>query len=105
MADAKSGKGNPAHTRMMNEKLKARRQRSWNKAQANKVSNRLANEAQAKHNKELREQGLPTPHEAQKAKRRAIRDALREQGLLPPVGYIKGTKAWLKEDTTTGGKS
>ena len=59
---------------------------SWNRGEARKRVNRAANEARAAANKLLREQGLPTPHEAQKAKRKAIRDAARAAGTLAPIG-------------------
>ena len=59
---------------------------SWARGEARKKVNQAANETRAAANKLLREQGLPTPHEAQKAKRKAIRDARREAGTLAPIG-------------------
>jgi hypothetical protein len=59
---------------------------SWARGEARKKINQAANEARAAANRLLREQGLLTPHEAQKAKRKAIRDARREAGTLAPIG-------------------
>jgi hypothetical protein len=95
MATAKSAKGNPASHRMGNDKLKARRARSWARGQVRKAENRKANEQRAADNRKLREQGLPTPHEVQRAKRRAKRDEMRAAGLLPPIGTSRA--AWEAE--------
>src|SRR4249919_558784 len=89
------GKGNPASHRMSNASLKARRARSWARAQLKKARNRAENERRAVNNRALREQGLPTPHEAKKAARRAKLDALREAGALPPIGTTRAK--WLAE--------
>ena len=94
--------GNPAHTRMGNPRLKARRQESWNRSQVNKLINTAQNKARATKNRELRAEGLLTPHEEQRAKRRAKRDALREADLLPPIGMTRAE--WLK-NKKAGGKS
>jgi len=59
---------------------------SWARGEARKKINQAANEARAAANRLLRAQGLPTPHEVQKAKRKAIRDAAREAGTLAPIG-------------------
>jgi hypothetical protein len=91
----RAGKGNPASKRIGNAKLKARRQSSWNRAQVKKQRNRELNEAQHKINLELKELGIPTPHEVKKELRRAKRDELREQGLLPPIGTTRAQ--WNKE--------
>jgi hypothetical protein len=48
--------------------------------------NRVANEAAAARNRDLRARGELTPHEAKKAARKARRDALRAAGQLPPIG-------------------
>ena len=72
---------------------------SWARGEARKKINQAANEARAAANRLLREQGLPTPHEVQKAKRKAIRDAAREAGELPPIGTTRAE--WKK----VGGKS
>ena len=72
---------------------------SWKRGEARKRVNRAANDARAEANKALRAQGLPTPHEIQKAKRKAIRDAARAAGLLPPIGVSRAE--WKK----VGGKS
>lgn len=95
MPSNRSGKGNPASHRMSNASLKARRARSWARAQVKKARNRAENEAQAVINRELREQGLPTPHEAKKAARKARRDAMRAAGQLPPIGVPR--KVWEAE--------
>ena len=60
--------------------------RSWARGEARKRVNRDANEARAAANKLLRAQGLLTPHEVQKAKRKAVRDAARAAGTLAPIG-------------------
>ena len=67
---------------------------SWARGEARKKINRAANEARAARNRLLREAGLPTPHEAQRAKRKAIRDARREAGTLAPVGTTQ--TQWIK---------
>jgi len=89
-----AAKGNPAHTRMGNPRVKARRQESWIRGQARKIINAKENAAQAAKNRELRAEGLLTPHEEQRAKRRAKRDAMREADLLPPIGMTRAE--WLK---------
>ena len=67
---------------------------SWSRGEARKKVNRAANEARAAANRVLRAEGLPTPHEAQRAKRKAIRDAAREAGTLAPVGTTQ--TQWIK---------
>jgi len=62
---------------------------SWARGEARKKINQAANEARAAANRLLREQGLPTPHEVQRAKRKAIRDAAREAGELAPIGMTQ----------------
>ena len=62
---------------------------SWARGEARKKVNTEANAARAAANRLLREQGLPTPHEAQRAKRKAIRDAAREAGTLAPIGMTQ----------------
>ena len=62
---------------------------SWARGEARKKINQAANEARAAANRLLRAQGLPTPHEVQKAKRKAIRDAAREAGTLAPIGMTQ----------------
>jgi len=76
---------------------------SWARGEARKKVNRAANEARAAANRLLREQGLPTPHEAQKAKRKAIRDAAREAGTLAPIGTTQ--KEFVKNNKKVGGTS
>lgn len=89
-----AAKGNPAHTRMMNTNLKTRRQKSWQRGEVRKRINAEENAARAAKNRELRAQGLLTPHEEQRAKRRAKRDAARAADLLPPIGMTRAE--WLK---------
>ena len=62
------------------------------RTEARKEANRQANMAAAARNRGLREQGLLTPHEEKKAKRRALRDKLRAEGKLPPIGTPRA--AW-----------
>ena len=95
MPGNRAGKGNPASKRMGNAKLKARRASSWNRAQVKKRKNRELNEARHKINLELRALGVPTPHEVKKELRRAKRDEMREQGLLPPIGTTRAQ--WIAE--------
>jgi len=59
---------------------------SWARGEARKKVNRAANETRAAANRLLRANGELTPHEAQRAKRKAIRDAAREAGTLAPIG-------------------
>jgi formiminotetrahydrofolate cyclodeaminase len=67
---------------------------SWARGEARKKINQAANDARAAANRLLRAEGLPTPHEAQRAKRKAIRDAAREAGTLAPVGTTQ--TQWIK---------
>jgi len=73
MANQSSAKGNPASTRMGNEKLKARRQRSWAKRQKEKELNRNRQREAEARNAVLRAKGEPTPWEVAKAARYARR--------------------------------
>jgi hypothetical protein len=63
--------------------------RSWARGEVRKNINRAANEARAAANRLLRAEGLPTPHEAQKAKRKALRDQRRQAGVLAPIGMTQ----------------
>jgi len=72
---------------------------SWARGEARKKINAAANEARAAANRLLRAEGLPTPHEAQRAKRKAVRDALREVGELPPIGTSRAE--WKKVGGTS----
>jgi hypothetical protein len=72
---------------------------SWARGEARKKINRAANEARAAANRLLREQGLPTPHEVQRAKRKAVRDAARAAGELPPIGTSRAE--WKKVGGTS----
>jgi len=62
---------------------------SWARGATRKRINAEANAARAAANRVLREQGLPTPWEAQKAKRKAIRDAARAAGERAPIGMTQ----------------
>jgi uncharacterized phage-associated protein len=62
-------KGNPAHKRMSNANLKARRARSWAKREAEKKSNKLSQLASEALNRVLREKGHLTAWEISKAAR------------------------------------
>jgi hypothetical protein len=79
---------------MGNPRLKARRQASWARAQIKKRVNAEENAKRARINQHLRAEGLLTPHEEQRAKRRAKRDALRAADLLPPIGM--GREEWVR---------
>lgn len=94
MAGREGGKGNPAHTRMSNPRLKIRRAESWHRGQIRKRVNAEENAARAARNRELRAAGELTPHEEQRAKRRAKRDAMRAADLLPPIGMTRAE--WVK---------
>ena len=78
MAGNRAGKGNPASHRMSNANLKARRARSWARAQVKKARNRAANDERAAINKQCRAQGIPTPAEVRRAERRERRAAQQE---------------------------
>lgn len=80
MASNRAGKGNPASHRMSNEKLKARRARSWARAQVKKARNRAANDERAAINRQCREQGIPTPAEVRRAERRERRAVQQQEG-------------------------
>lgn len=54
-----------------------------------RAARRRANQEAAERNRALRAQGLPTPWERAKAARRARRDELRAQGLIPPLGVTR----------------
>lgn len=89
MPQQQSSKGNPASRRMMNARLKARRQACWARGERRKEQNRADNEMRAAHNRSLRAAGELTPHEAQRLRRRKHRDDLRAAGLLPPLGMTR----------------
>ena len=82
---AKRGKGK----KMGDPKRKADCATSWARGEARKRVNAAANEARAAANRVLRAAGELTPHELQKAKRRAIRDAARLAGTLAPIGMTQ----------------
>lgn len=69
-------KGNPASHRMSNDKLKAKRARSWANGQKKKVERMNKKAEREKVNKLLRNQDLPTPWERSKRARRAKRTNL-----------------------------
>jgi hypothetical protein len=73
MSNAKSGKGNPAHTRMSNKELKARRGQSWQRGKVSKDQHNRENRARAAVNATLRAEGRPTPWEVVRAARKAHR--------------------------------
>jgi hypothetical protein len=89
MAQQSNAKGNPAHTRMANTHKKANRARSWERAQKKKERNRQENEAAARRNKKIRDEGGLTPHELKKVQRQRRRDFLRSKNLLPPIGTTR----------------
>jgi hypothetical protein len=60
---------------MGNDKLKARRARSWARAQIKKARNRAANEERARINAQCRKDGVPTPAEVRNAERHERRNA------------------------------
>jgi len=64
MPDQKISKSLPK--RVSNERLKARRQASWNRSQARKKARREAQEARHKANLKRLAAGEPTVHEAKK---------------------------------------
>ena len=102
-------KGSPGKGKTMGDPRHAANcARSWARGEARKVVNRAANEARAAANRVLRANGELTPHEAQKAKRKAVRDAAREAGWLPPIGVnrVEWKKMVLaRVDIIAGGKS
>jgi len=63
-AQQKTNKGNPAHKRMGNDALKARRNASWRRGKIRKGARQDAQRELEKANKIRRENGLPTPWEA-----------------------------------------
>jgi len=102
-------KGSPGKGKTMGDPRHAANcKASWLRGEARNQVNRAANEARAAANRLLRAQGLPTPFEAQKAKRKAVRDAARESGFLPPIGVnrVEWKKMVLaRVDIIAGGKS
>jgi hypothetical protein len=77
MAKSQSSKGNPAHTRMSNENLKARRGRSWLRNRQRGHARNAEQVAAARRNRELRRQGKPVPWEIAKLERRIRRETAR----------------------------
>ena len=73
MANAKSGKGNPASHRMSNAALKDRRKRCFNNGIKTAEARRKAQQEREKHNRELRDAGLATTWELACARRREAR--------------------------------
>lgn len=63
MANTNSSKGNPASKRMGNKARQARRAASWAKNQKRKDAEKKRVAEAEKRNKNLRAQGLPTPHQ------------------------------------------
>lgn len=104
MADNSSSKGNPAGKRMANPRLKTRRAECWARSQRKKIEHAKENAARAAANKLTRAAGELTPHEIQRAKRRAARDQLRAADLLPPIGTTR--HEWVANGKQkVGGKS
>ena len=78
---------------------------SWKRGEARKRVNRDANEARCAANRLLRAQGLLTPHEQQKAKRKAVRDAARAAGALAPIGMTQKEFVKNNKQPKVGGTS
>lgn len=70
---ATGSKGNPAHKRMGNAALKARRAASWTRGQRRKAARVKAQTEREVLNQARRADGEPTPWELAKAKRQARR--------------------------------
>jgi hypothetical protein len=68
-------KGNPAHTRMANANLKARRAASWARGQKRKAEGAADRKAREQANRLLRLSGQLTPWQQAKAARKARRIA------------------------------
>jgi hypothetical protein len=75
MAQASSSKGNPAHKRMSNTNLKARRAASWARGQRRKAQRVKEQTEREVANAARRADGEPTPWERVKAARAARRAA------------------------------
>lgn len=75
MAQASSSKGNPAHKRMGNANLKARRAASWARGQRRKAERVIEQKRRAEDNEQRRLDGHLTPWERAKKKRRERRAA------------------------------
>jgi hypothetical protein len=73
-----TSKGNPAHTRMSNPKLAARRERSWKRSQASKIVRRQEQQARENKNREIRSKGSLTPWQNSQQLRAEARKPLRE---------------------------
>jgi hypothetical protein len=71
-------KGNPAHKRMSNEKLKVRRARSYTRTRARALMHAAAQRARETANKARRQNKEPTPWEVACAKRDEKRKPLQE---------------------------
>jgi hypothetical protein len=67
MANTQSSKGNPASKRMGNDKLKARRARSWERGETRKRARQAAQDKAHTRNVQLKSDGIPTPWERSKA--------------------------------------
>lgn len=79
--NSSSGKGNPAHTRMSNDRLKARRERSWKRGEAGKLARRQAQQQRENANRALRGSGTLTAWQMAEAARAKRRAPLRQQWL------------------------
>lgn len=75
----RGAKGNPAHKRMGNEKLKSKRARSWKAGQERKEARRKAQDARERTNRERKATGSMTPWELAQALRRARREQERKE--------------------------
>lgn len=78
MPNSQSAKGNPAHKRMANAKLKARRAASWARGQVRKATLRQTAVMSHRRNLALIEAGELTPWQAAKAKRLSRRKSERD---------------------------
>jgi len=74
-AQQNSNKGNPAHKRMSNANLKARRARSWAKNARAKAIRIAEAKAAFEANEAYRRRGEPTPYEARRIAQREAYEA------------------------------
>jgi len=96
MASGRSsgGKGNPAHKRMGNTALKARRQASWRRGKIRKGARQDAQREREAANRLRRSAGVPTPWEVAKAASQARREQRAKANLARLEHVHRGERQW-----------
>ena len=102
-------KGNPASKRMSNDKLKARRSRSWNRGKARKMFRRQDNAERADRNRKSRSVATEelinlTPDQTARALRAARREPLQQAFKLWSRSYPEWLQSVARADAMAAGE-